>query len=130
MKKDKMILYLGRNILAVFIVTLSALVISIMQYYHCDVGEGLQRVFIYNPITSLYFLLLCSLNYCVFEFTKVLMETYKQLISLISICIILAVIFILFQIPIPTLFQYNFIFLFLLIILRICKQLYKKRSQK
>lgn len=128
MKKDKMLLYLGRNIAVVFFVTIVSLLLSIILYYDCSLSEGLQRIFIYNGITFLYFLLLCSLNYCLFEFFKVLMDVYDQLISIIGICCFVVVTGIVYLLPIHSLFHYNFTFMSLLVTLRIVKQFYKKRS--
>ena len=78
MKKDKISLYLARNILAVFMITVVSMYLSIVDYYQCELAEGLQRVFVYNIMTLLYLLLLCSLNYCIFELCKVIMDLYEK----------------------------------------------------
>lgn len=129
MKKDKISIYLARNILAVFIITVIAMAFSIMDYYQCDFAEGLQRIFIYNGITTLYLLILCSLNYCIFEFFKVLTDAYDQLTSVKSAIAFIIIALLCKILPIHSLFQYNFCFLLLLVTVRIIKQLYKKRSQ-
>lgn len=129
MEKDKIVSYLGRNIAAVFMVTMISLLLSIIDYYHCDVTEGIQRIFVYNGITFLYFLLLCSLNYCLFEFFKVFMEAFEQIVSMIGICCFLIIAILIYFLPIHSLFHYNFSLMAILIMLRLCKQLYKKRSQ-
>lgn len=130
MKKDKISLYLARNIFAVFMITVVSMYLSIINYYQCDVAEGLQRVFVYNIMTLLYLLLLCSLNYFIFELCKVIMDAYEQFTQLPVVLIFIVTAFIFKVLPIHALFQYNFFFLMLLIALRIFKQIYKKRSQK
>lgn len=130
MKKDKMSLYLARNIAAVSLVGVVAMVSSIMDYYQCDLTQGLQRVFIYNIMTLLYLLLLCSLNYSVFEFFKIITDNNDKLSSLLGIIIFIVLAFIIRLLPIHSLFQYNFFYLMLLVSIRIAKQMYKKRSHQ
>lgn len=128
MKKDKMTFYLTRNIIIVSLIAIIAMTTSIMQYYHCDLSQGLQRIFIYNMMTLLYLLLLCSLNYCIFEFSKIIIDHYEHMTSIITALVLIIIAFIIKILPIHSLFQYNFFYLILLIALRIIKQLYKKRS--
>lgn len=128
MKKDKMTFYLARNIIIVSLIAIIAMTTSIMQYYHCDLSQGLQRIFIYNMMTLLYLLLLCSLNYCIFEFSKIIIDHYEHMTSIITALVLIIIAFIIKILPIHSLFQYNFFYLILLIALRIIKQLYKKRS--
>lgn len=130
MKKDKISLYLARNILAVFMITVVSMYLSIVDYYQCELAEGLQRVFVYNIMTLLYLLLLCSLNYCIFELCKVIMDLYEKFTQIPIVIAFVIIAFIFKNSPIHSLFQYNFFFLTLLIALRIFKQLYKKRSLK
>lgn len=130
MTKDKMGAYLTRNITASSLVAIVSMVSSIMDYYHCDLAQGLQRVFIYNIMTLLYLLILCSLNYCVFEFLKIITDHNETLKSFKGMIIFTGIAFMIKLLPIHSLFQYNFFYLSLLVVVRIAKQLYKKRSLK
>ena len=119
-KKDKMTLYMLRNALSTLVIAFVSFMISLISYYECSFLEAIQRLFLVNIYTTLYFLLLWLLDYMIFEISKIIFDTYENL-CLIAI--------ILFFVPMLDLFQWNFIFLCLFIALRQVKQLYihKKR---
>lgn len=127
MTKDKITVYLTRNIAAVSLVAIIAMMSSIANYYNCDLVQALQRTFVYNIMTFLYLLILCSLNYFIFEFFKIIVDNNKDLSSYKGIVVFVVLAFIFRILPIHPLFQYNFFYLSLLGVVRTIKQLYKKK---
>ncbi|MCI9049908.1 MAG: hypothetical protein HFF36_07040 [Coprobacillus sp.] len=126
--KDQISIYIFRNFLATLCIAIVAMVLSLMQFYQCSLIEGMQRLFIYDIYTTLYFLLLWLLNYLIFEISKIIYDIYEERISYILCLIFLVLGIIIFLVPILDIFQYDFFFLCLLIVLRMLKQIYKKSN--
>lgn len=128
-RKDLMILYMLRNAFSTLFIALISFTISLISYYHCTWIEALQRLFLVNIYTTLYFLLIWLLNYMIFEISKIIYDTYEKLLSY-KLCIVLFIMaVVVFEIPMRDLFQWDFSLLFVLIALRQVKQLWlhKKR---
>lgn len=139
LKKDLMIFYMFRNGIATFFITLLSFVINLTNYYKASVGYAMQRIFIDNIYTLMYFFMIWILNYLVFEIFKILIDTLKHLysnkvkhikdidlITLGSIVLPAIVTCILFIIPNDALFVINFCFLLIFMTLRSIKEYYKK----
>lgn len=128
-RKDKMTLYMLRNAFSTLLIAFVSFMISLISYYECSFVEALRRLFFVNIYTTLYFLLLWLLNYMIFEISKIMFDTYENILTYKFILVLCLVAIILFFVPMLDLFQWNFIFLCLFIALRQMKQLYihKKR---
>lgn len=128
-KKDKMTLYMLRNALSTLVIAFISFMISLISYYECSFLEAIQRLFLVNIYTTLYFLLLWLLDYMIFEISKIIFDTYENILTYKFILVLCLIAIILFFVPMLDLFQWNFIFLYLFIALRQVKQLYihKKR---
>lgn len=128
-RKDKMTLYMLRNAFSTLLIAFVSFMISLISYYECSLVEALRRLFFVNIYTTLYFLLLWLLNYMIFEISKIIFDTYENILTYKFILVLCLVAIILFFVPMLDLFQWNFIFLCLFIALRQIKQLYihKKR---
>ncbi len=126
--KDQISIYIFRNFLATLCIAIVAMILSLMQFYQCSLIEGMQRLFVYDIYTTLYFLLLWLFNYLIFEISKIIYDIYEERISYISCFIFLVLGMIMFIVPILDIFQYDLFFLCLLIVLRILKQIYKKSN--
>ena len=128
-KKDKMTLYMLRNALSTLVIAFVSFMISLISYYECSFLEAIQRLFLVNIYTTLYFLLLWLLDYMIFEISKIIFDTYENILTYKFILVLCLIAIILFFVPMLDLFQCNFIFLCLFIALRQVKQLYihKKR---
>lgn len=128
-RKDLMTIYMLRNAFSTLFIALISFIISLITYYHCTWIEALQRLFLVNIYTTLYFLLIWLLNYMIFEISKIIYDTYEKLLSYKLCIVLLLMAIIVFWIPMRDLFQWNFSLLFVLIALRQVKQLWihKKR---
>lgn len=127
--KDRISLYMFRNMIATFFVAFIAMMISLSQFYHCDISQCLQRLFFYDMYTLLYFVLLWLFNYLFFEISKILYDLYEEKITFIP-CIVLVVLsIVVYYVPIRDLFQYNISFLFLLITVRMIKEMWKRTPE-
>ncbi|MFQ7317725.1 MAG: hypothetical protein ACLRO0_03020 [Massilimicrobiota timonensis] len=128
-RKDKMTLYMLRNAFSTLLIAFVSFMISLISYYECSFVEALRRLFFVNIYTTLYFLLLWLLNYMIFEISKIIFDTYENILTYKFILVLCLVAMILLFVPMLDLFQWNFIFLCLFIALRQIKQLYihKKR---
>ena len=128
-KKDKMTLYMLRNALSTLVIAFISFMISLISYYECSFLEAIQRLFLVNIYTTLYFLLLWLLDYMIFEISKIIFDTYENILTYKFILVLCLIAIILFFVPMLDLFQWNFIFLCLFSALRQVKQLYihKKR---
>ena len=128
-RKDKMTLYMLRNAFSTLLIAFVSFMISLISYYECSFVEALRRLFFVNIYTTLYFLLLWLLNYMIFEISKIIFDTYENILTYKFILVLCLVAIILFFVPMLDLFQWNFIFLCLFIALIQIKQLYihKKR---
>lgn len=128
-KKDIITVYMLRNALATLFGTILAFSISFIEYYQCDIAEVIQRLFFYDIYTTLYFVVLWMFNYIVFEVSKMVYDIYEEKVTFLP-CIALTLIgIIIFFVPILNLFQYNLCFLFVLIILRMIKEMWKRTPE-
>lgn len=128
-RKDLMTIYMLRNAFSTLFIALISFIISLIAYYHCTWIEALQRLFLVNIYTTLYFLLIWLLNYMIYEISKIIYDTYEKLLSYKLCIVLLLMAIIVFWIPMRDLFQWDFSLLFVLIALRQVKQLWihKKR---
>ena len=125
-----------------FVITLLALGIDIGSYYQISFIKALQRIFFNSIYTSMYFVLLWIFNYLIFEIYKIITdwydETHQTTIRFMFkehdysinwlLYIVMAILLIIFLcLPLPSLFQYNIIMMFVFMILRSIKQIYKNR---
>lgn len=141
-KKDFLIVYLARNGIITFLITLIALQIDISSYYQISLFQSIQRIFFHSIDTSMYFVLLWIFNYLIFELYKIITDWYDEIHQTTIrfmfkehdysinwlLYIVMAILLIIFLcLPLPSLFQYNIIMMFGFMILRSIKQIYKNR---
>lgn len=126
-KRDRIPNYILRNALATFLAAFIAFGISIVQYYQCSMVEMVQRIFAVNTYTTLYFLLIWLLNYMIFEISKILYDAYRQKLLYYPCIALIILAVIIYLIPMLDLFKYDLILLCLIIILRVIKEMIKKR---
>ena len=142
LKKEWMIIYMCRNGIATFIITLIAFLFDLTNYYHSTVSYAMQRIFTNNIYTVMYFLMIWILNYLVFEIFEIVIDTckemYKDKIPMIkgidyltigSIVLPLVLASIVYISVNSVLFKINFCFLLVFMAMRSCKEYYKKRKQ-
>lgn len=142
LKKDLTVIYLARNGIVTFMVALFVFGQDISAYYDISFVGAIPRIFFNSIYTFMYFVLVWIFNYLIFEIYKILTdwydETHYTTIKLIfrehdySINWILYIIMALLLVivwfsPLPELFQYDIIFMFIFMILRSIKQIYKNR---
>ena len=108
-KKDKMTLYMLRNALSTLVIAFVSFMISLISYYECSFLEAIQRLFLVNIYTTLYFLLLWLLDYMIFEISKIIFDTYENILTYKFILVLCLIAIILFFVPMLDLFQWNFI---------------------
>ncbi len=125
MHKDKIHLYMFRNLFGTCIVAIVSLLFSLINFYHCEISEAMQRLFIYDIYTTLYFLLLWLCDYLIFEISKIIYDEYEQKVTFIPCLFLIVLSIVAFFIPMHSLFQYNACLLSLLIVVRMVKQMYK-----
>lgn len=125
-RKDLMTIYMFRNAFATLFVVFVSFMISLMNFYQCSLVEALQRLLIHDLYTVLYFILLWVFNYLIFEVSKILYDIYKEKVTFVPCLILMGLCILIFFLPILDLFQYNFSFLLLLIIVRMMKEMRKR----
>ena len=123
-RKDFVTIYMFRNALATLMAAFIAFIISLIQYYQCSFAEAIQRLFVFDIYTTLYFLLMWMFDYVVFEISKIVYDIYEEKVTFLP-CIGLWIFFI----PILDLFQYNLFILCLLISLRMIKEMWKRTPE-
>lgn len=141
LKKEWMIIYICRNGIATFVITLIAFLFDLTNYYHSTVSYAMQRIFTNNIYTVMYFLMIWILNYLVFEIFEIVIDTckemYKDKIPMIkgidyltigSIVLPLVLASIVYISVNSVLFKINFCFLLVFMAMRSCKEYYKKRK--
>jgi hypothetical protein len=130
-KKDLTIIYMFRNGIATFFITLLSFVLHIMNYYQSSLIQAFFRSMFDNLYTVLYFLLIWVLNYLLFEIYKMVYDICKEKLSFsfiigifygIPIVIMLVMLLIL-----PRVFDINGILLGLFMMARTTKTLLKKK---
>lgn len=128
-KKDIVTIYMLRNAFATLMTAFVSFMISLMNFYHCPFSEALQRLFVFDIYTTLYFLLLWVFDYIVFEISKIVYDIYEEKVTFLP-CIGLWILCVcIFFAPILDLFQYNLCILFILISLRMIKEMWKRTPE-
>ena len=127
--KDLISIYMLRNAFGTFLAALLAFLISIMNYYQCDLSVAIQRLIVYDTYTLLYVLLLWVFDYIVFEMSKIVYDIYEEKVTFIPCIVLLVIAVVVFFVPILDFFQYNLCFLCLLIILRMMKEMWKRTPE-
>lgn len=127
--KDKLSIYVFRNLVGTFFVAFISMFISLLNYYQCSYSEVFQRIFFYDMYTTLYFFILWLFNYLVFEISKIVYDDYQQRLTWKPCILLLVLCMLAFVLPMLDLFQYNMSFLCLLIMLRVIKQCIKMRKK-
>lgn len=126
LKKDMMRFYMFRNALTTFLIALIALMMSLMNYYRCDMVEALQRIGFVNVYTTVYFLLIWLFDYLVFEMSKILYDVWQKKASIFLSFVLIMLAIGIFFIDIIDVFQWNFCLLCLLIVVRQFKEMWSK----
>lgn len=141
-KKDFIILYLARNGIMTFLITLGSFGFDLAKYYHIHFIQTFPYLFSNNIFTFMYFCLVWIFNYLLFELFKILSDWYDEshhhTLKLMyhehnyaiswMMYIIMFILFVLIQIiDLPTLFHLDAYFMLSFMILRSLKQIYKKR---
>ena len=142
-KKDFIVIYLARNLLATFAITVFSFVYDITNYYNMLPLRAFIKIFAVNFYTTAYFLLLWILNYLLFEIYKIVMDALKdrnknhgklvikgkETIAYGSI-IPIVILVILLIIDFNQLFKLNFILLVIFMLLRSIKEEFKQRKSR
>ena len=142
-KKDFIVIYLARNLLATFAITVFSFVYDITNYYNMLPLRAFIKIFADNFYTTAYFLLLWILNYLLFEIYKIVMDALKdrnknhgklvikgkEMIAYGSI-ISIVILVILLIIDFNQLFKLNFILLVIFMLLRSIKEEFKQRKNR
>ena len=100
-----------------------------MNYYHCQSTEAVQRVFIYDIYTLLYFLLVWIFNYLIFEISKISYDIYEEKVTFIPSLFLIGLSIVIFYMPVHDIFQYDVCFLSLLIVVRMVKEMWKRTPE-
>jgi len=127
--KDRISLYMFRNVLATLFITFVSFMMSLMFFYHCSFIEALKRLFIYDLYTTLYFLLVWVFNYIVFEISKIIYDIYEEKVTFFPSIVLLIIGLGVYILPMISVFQYNISLLCLLIIMRMVKEMWKRSPQ-
>ncbi|MFR6099388.1 hypothetical protein [Longibaculum muris] len=128
-RKDMITIYMFRNALATLFAAFASFMISLIHYYQCTFAEALQRLFVFDIYTTLYFLLIWLFDYLIFEISKIIYDIYEEKVTFLPCIALLALCGVIFFIPILDLFQYNLCILFLLICLRMVKEMWKRTPE-
>ena len=141
-KKDFIVFYLIRNAVATFVITCISFIYSLMDYYRITFLGSLNKTFVDNFYTTVYFLLLWILNYLLFEIYKIIVDVIKSkskhhgnlfignkatipVGSIIPVVILI----ILLLIDFNQLFKINFVLLMLFMFARSIKEIIKERKK-
>lgn len=127
--KDKLSLYMFRNVFSTLLVALLSFVISLMNFYGCELNEALQRLFLYDVYTTLYFILIWVFDYFVFEMSKIIYDIYEQKVTFIPAIGLVGLGIVVIFIPILDMYKYNFWFLSLLICVRMGREMWRKNPE-
>lgn len=142
LKKDFVILYMARNGIATFLITILAMAIDISSYYQVLLSQGVIRIFSNSIFTTLYFFLIWIFNYLIFELYKILTDWYRSRqhktwsfhfkkhkyvvdIHIFVLTVLLA--FLVFVLPLNQLFHLDLLFMIGFMLLRSIKEVYKNR---
>ena len=130
LKKDFIVLYLARNGIMTFLITLFTFSLDLSNYYQISFPATIPYIFFNNIFTLMYFCLLWIFNYLLFELFKIINDWYDENHYSISwmIYVIMAILLVIIQIvQLPTLFHIDAYLMFGFMILRSLKQIYKNR---
>lgn len=125
MHKDKIHLYMFRNLFGTCFVAIVSFLFSLINFYQCEMSEALRRLFVYDIYTTLYFVLLWLCDYLIFEISKIIYDEYERKVTFVPCLFLIVFSVMIFFIPIHSLFRYNICLLSLLIVMRMVKQMYK-----
>lgn len=141
LKKDLMIVYMFRNGIATFFITLIAFLTDLTMYYQATIGFAFKKIWIDNIYTLMYFLMLWILNYLLFEIYKIVIDTIKHhyedtckqfkgidCITIGSVIIAIVIVVIVFFTVPSILFKTNFCLLLAFMAMRAIKEYMKKRK--
>lgn len=141
-KKDFIVLYLARNGIMTFLITLGSFGLDLSNYYQISFTETIPYLFSNSIFTFMYFCLVWIFNYLLFELFKILSDWYDEShhqtfkfmyhehnysISWIMYVVMLVILILIQILDLPTLFHLDAYFMFGFMILRSIKQIYKKR---
>ena len=141
-KKDFIVIYLARNGIVTFFITLLTFCFDISSYYEISFFGCIPRIFLNSIYTSMYFILVWIFNYLIFEIYKILTDWYDEThhttiklifkehdysINWLLYIIMIVLLAIILYLPLPKLFKYDIIMMFIFMILRSIKQIYKNR---
>ena len=129
MHKDRIHLYMFRNLLATCMIAIASFLMSLIHFYQCEFIEAMQRLFVYDIYTTLYFLLMWLWDYLIFEISKIIYDEYEKKVTFIACLFLIVICVLVFYLPIHELFQYNLCLLGVLILLRMIKQMYKQSPE-
>ena len=127
LKKD---LYLARNGIMTFLITLFTFSLDLSNYYQISFPATIPYIFFNNIFTLMYFCLLWIFNYLLFELFKIINDWYDENHYSISwmMYVIMVILLVIIQIvQLPTLFHIDAYLMFGFMILRSLKQIYKNR---
>ncbi len=142
LKKDFIVLYLARNGIMTFFITLCAFGIDLSKYYQISLTDTIPYLFVNNIFTFMYFCLVWIFNYLLFELFKIISDWYDQThhqtfkfmyhehnysISWVMYVLMIILLVVIQIISLPKLFHYDAYLMFGFMVLRSLKQIYKKR---
>ena len=139
LKKDFIVLYLARNGIMTFIITLLSMSYDLCLYYQISFINGIEKIFSNSIFTWLYFMLIWVFNYLIFEIYKIISDAYRNKICIsfkikdhhysfyLSIIIMIGLILIVVMSPLVRLFKVDLISMFVFLILRSFKEMIKNR---
>ena len=139
LKKDFIVLYLARNGIMTFIITLLSMSYDLSHYYQISFINGIEKIFSNSIFTWLYFMLIWVFNYLIFEIYKIISDAYRNKFRIsfkikchrcsfyLSIIIMIGLILIVVMSPLVRLFKVDLINMFVFMILRSFKELIKNR---
>ena len=78
LKKDFIVLYLARNGIMTFLITLFTFSLDLSNYYQISFQATIPYIFFNNIFTLMYFCLLWIFNYLLFELFKIINDWYDE----------------------------------------------------
>ena len=78
LKKDFIVLYLARNGIMTFLITLFTFSLDLSNYYQISFPATIPYIFFNNIFTLMYFCLLWIFNYLLFELFKIINDWYDD----------------------------------------------------
>lgn len=139
LKKDFIVLYLARNGIMTFIITLLSMSYDLSHYYQISFINGIEKIFSNSIFTWLYFMLIWVFNYLIFEIYKIISDAYRNKFCIsfkikghrcsfyLSIIIMIGLSLVVMISPLVRLFKVDLISMFVFMILRSFKEMIKNR---